>query len=229
MILPLHDPFAAARAGMVTRQLVPRGIADAALLAAIGEVPRELFVPEEHLDHAYADTPLPILCGQTISQPYIVAYMTELLQLGTAQCKVLEIGTGAGYQAAVLAAMGHRVITVERIGQVADFARDNLSQTPYADLVEVRVGDGCRGVPEAAPFDAILITAAAPRIPPALPGQLRLGGRLVMPCGERHLQEMLIATRTGPDRIEVQQGIGCRFVPLIGEDGFPETPSGHQG
>jgi len=222
MIMPLHDAFAEARAEMVARQLVPRGIADPAVLAAMGEVPRDLFVLERFIEEAYADSPLPILDGQTISQPYIVAYMTELLRLGSPPRKVLEIGTGTGYQAAVLAAMGHRVVTVERIPGVADFARGNLALTPYAELVEVRLGDGCRGVPEAAPFDAILVTAAAPRIPPALPGQLRLGGRLVMPCGERHLQEMAIATRTGPDRITVEHGIGCRFVPLIGEDGFPE-------
>lgn len=222
MIKLSHDPYAEAREEMVDRQIVPRGVADVAVLAAMREVPRDLFVLDEHLDHAYDDGPLPIIAGQTISQPYIVAYMTELLKLGPTAGKILEVGTGAGYQAAILAAMGHRVVTVERIDQVAELARQNLAQLPYGDMVDVRVGDGCRGVPEEAPFDAIIITAAAPHIPPALPHQLRLGGRLVMPCGNRRVQEMIQAVRTGPDKVEVRRGIGCRFVPLIGKDAFPE-------
>ncbi|HCE47016.1 MAG TPA: protein-L-isoaspartate O-methyltransferase [Lentisphaeria bacterium] len=210
---------------MVETQLVPRGIKDPNVLDAFMNVPRECFVIEEYLKSAYDDCPLPIIENQTISQPYMVAVMTELLELSdedlSAGVKILEIGTGAGYQAAILAHMGCRVASVERIPKVADFAVINLKKVPYGQRVEVYVGDGTEGWPEEAPFDGIIVTAASPKIPTALLQQLKVGRKLVIPCGNLMVQQLLQVVKL-PNDIRINRHTGCRFVPLIGKDGFQE-------
>ncbi|HEY1362671.1 MAG TPA: protein-L-isoaspartate(D-aspartate) O-methyltransferase [Xanthobacteraceae bacterium] len=190
-----------------------RGIQDAAVLRAMDEVPREHFVEASFIDSAYADQALPIACGQTISQPYVVAYMTE--QLGVrADHIVLEIGTGSGYQAAILSRLARLVITVERYRTLADAARGRLSTLGY-DNVEVRVGDGLAGVPERAPFDRIMVTAAAETIPDALVEQLADGGAMMLPVGPRAgTQQLIKLTRKGTE-CQRQQLIDVRFVPLL--------------
>lgn len=210
-----------ARHRMVEDQLRGRGIADARVLAAMRAVPRERFVPDQLAHQAYADGALPIDAGQSISQPWIVARMTELLapQRGD---RVLELGTGTGYQAAILASMGARVLTVERHKALAEQARARLRALALDHLVEVRVGDGSQGVgPEDGPFDGIIVTAAAPSIPDQLREQLRDGGRLVIPVGTRDRQVLTRAVRHGNDWIETSHG-ACMFVPLVGPGGFPE-------
>ncbi|OGV58287.1 MAG: protein-L-isoaspartate O-methyltransferase [Lentisphaerae bacterium GWF2_50_93] len=213
------------RKAMVETQLVPRGIKDPNVLDAFMNVPRECFVIEEYLKSAYDDCPLPIIENQTISQPYMVAVMTELLELSdedlSAGVKILEIGTGAGYQAAILAHMGCRVASVERIPKVADFAVINLKKVPYGQRVEVYVGDGTEGWPEEAPFDGIIVTAASPKIPTALLQQLKVGRKLVIPCGNLMVQQLLQVVKL-PNDIRINRHTGCRFVPLIGKDGFQE-------
>jgi protein-L-isoaspartate(D-aspartate) O-methyltransferase len=210
---------AARRAAMVDGQLRARGIADERVLAAMDAVPREAFLPEGRADLAYVDAALPIEGGQTISQPYIVARMTELLATEPGQ-RVLEIGTGSGYQAAILAAMGCRVVSIERLPELADAARRRLGTLGLAESVEIRVGDGTLGDPEGAPYPGIIVTAAAPRVPEALREQLDPdGGRLVVPVGSRWQQELTLIVRHGDEWIERPEG-GCVFVPLIGEAGF---------
>lgn len=213
------------RQAMVETQLVPRGIKDPNVLSAFMEVPRECFVIEEYLKMAYDDCPLPIIENQTISQPYMVAVMTELLELSdedlSAGVKILEIGTGAGYQAAILAHMGCKVASVERIGKVADFAIMNLKKLPYGNRVEVYVGDGTVGWPEEAPYDGIIVTAASPRIPTALIHQLKVGRKLVIPCGNLMIQQLMQVVKLQND-VKINRHTGCRFVPLIGKDGFQE-------
>lgn len=205
------------RAEMVEEQLRQRGIKDERVLAAFLKVPRHKFVRSQDLWCAYDDYPLPIGYGQTISQPYIVALMTELLELqGNEQ--VLEIGTGSGYQAAILAELAKEVITIERIPELARRARQVLMSLGYRN-VTVLIGDGSLGAPEFAPFDAIIVTAAAPHPPKALLAQLKDGGRLVIPIGDRHLQELVRFIRHG-ERYEMQQHGPCLFVPLIGEEGW---------
>ena len=202
---------------MVERQLRRRGISDARVLAAMGQVPRELFVPERLRRDAYADGALPIAHGQTISQPLMVATICSLLALEGHE-RVLDVGTGSGYQAAVLAELAADVVTVERLPDLAAAARRTLSEAGYG-RVEVVVGDGSVGVPERAPFDAIAVAAAAPTVPRALYDQLVEGGRLVVPRGTRWGQELVVAVRTaeGPrERVSVP----CRFVPLLGDEGF---------
>lgn len=206
------------RATMVERQLRSRGISDPRVLAAIGEVPRERFVAASEQERAYGDGPLPIGLGQTISQPYMVARMTELLEV-EAGARILEIGTGSGYQAAILARLGASVSSIERLPELAESARERLRDLGYGDRVVVVVGDGSLGDPAGAPWDGIIVTAGAPTIPGALRQQLMDGGRLVVPVGTRERQELVVVRRSGDSWIETSDG-PCVFVPLIGEGGF---------
>jgi protein-L-isoaspartate(D-aspartate) O-methyltransferase len=208
---------AAARAEMVERQLRRRGITDERVLDAMDRVPRELFVPASLAEHAYDDGALPIGHHQTISQPFVVATICSLLSLRGTE-RVLDVGTGSGYQAAVLAELAAEVVTIERIPELAADARARLQEAGYAN-VDVRVGDGSLGVPERAPFDAIAVAAAAPRVPPALYAQLAEGGRLVLPRGTRWGQELVLVVRTHEGPAE-RASIPCRFVPLVGDEGF---------
>ncbi|HXG77035.1 MAG TPA: protein-L-isoaspartate(D-aspartate) O-methyltransferase [Gaiellaceae bacterium] len=214
---PMPSDPVEARARMVEQQLRERGIRDERVLAALGRVPRELFLPEKLRRFAYEDGALPIGHGQTISQPYIVAAICELLELRGGE-RVLDVGTGSGYQAAVLAELGAEVVTVERIGELAAQARAALVEAGYPE-VEVLVGDGSLGVPEHAPYDAIAVAAASPTVPPALYDQLVEGGRLVLPRGTRWGQELVQVVRT-PEGPRERLSIPCRFVPLVGAEGF---------
>ena len=202
---------------MVERQLRRRGIADERVLAAMGEIPRELFLPPRERARAYDDGAVRIGEGQTMSQPWIVASMTQLLELDGDE-RVLEVGTGSGYGAAVLSRCSKEVVTIERHPSLADRARSVLAELGY-DNVEVRVGDGTRGVPERAPFAGIAVAAAAPDVPPSLYQQLEIGGRLVVPVGDPHGQRLLLAVRS-PEGPAVVRSVPCRFVPLVGEEGF---------
>jgi protein-L-isoaspartate(D-aspartate) O-methyltransferase len=205
------------RAEMVEHQLRRRGIRDERVLAAFLKVPRHKFVRPQDLWIAYDDYPLPIGYGQTISQPYIVALMTELLALKGDE-RVLEVGTGSGYQAAILAELAKEVITIERIPELARRAQRVLTDLGYRN-VTVLVGDGSLGAPDFAPFDAIIVTAAAPHPPKALLEQLKDGGRLVIPIGDRTLQELIRFVRKGDEWQEEKHG-PCLFVPLIGKNGW---------
>jgi protein-L-isoaspartate(D-aspartate) O-methyltransferase len=210
----LLDPYALRRNRLVD-ELATAGIEDAAVLSAIGKVPRHELVPADVRAHAYDDTPLPIGDDQTISQPYVVARMTEAAAIRPGD-RVLEVGTGSGYQAAVLAELGAQVYTIEIVARLGERARDDLRRLGY-DRVEVRIGDGYAGWPEHAPFDAILVTAAPPEIPPPLLDQLAVGGRLVAPVGDRDdVQDLVVVARTdaGYDR-EIIDAV--RFVPMTGE------------
>ena len=204
---------AEARASMVETQLRSRGIEDERVLAAMERVPRELFVPEELRHQAYSDAALPIGAGQTISQPYMVALICEQLALRGDE-RVLDVGTGSGYQAAVLAELAGEVHTIERIPALAEQARANLAAAGYAGRVGLHVGDGSRGLPEAAPFAAIAVAAAALEPPPALYAELAPRGRLVVPVGGSGEQwfEVVVATPEGP---AVLRTVPCRFVPLV--------------
>jgi protein-L-isoaspartate(D-aspartate) O-methyltransferase len=202
-----------ARDEMVATQIAARGVSDTRTLAALRKVPRHLFVPAAAVRQAYEDHPVPIGHGQTISQPYIVAFMTEALGLSGGET-VLEIGTGCGYQAAVLAEIASQVYTIEIVTPLAEEAAARLKRLRYTN-VHVRAGDGYQGWPEAAPFDAIMVTAAAPRIPEPLKQQLRDGGRLIIPVGEEW-QELVLVTRRG-DRFEERRVLPVRFVPMTGK------------
>jgi len=202
---------------MVERQLRRRGIRDERVLAAMGRVPRELFVPASERAHAYADGALPIGFGQTISQPYMVAATCELLGLSGDE-NVLDVGTGSGYAAAVLAELAERVTTIERVPELAERARAALLAAGYPQ-VEVVVGDGSLGVPERAPFHAIAVAAAAPGIPESLYAQLAPGGRLVLPIGSRENQRLALVVKTPEGPAEVRS-LPCRYVPLLGAEGF---------
>jgi protein-L-isoaspartate(D-aspartate) O-methyltransferase len=205
---------------MVASQLRRRGIADERVLRAMSTIPRELFVPETQRRDAYADEALPIPAGQTISQPYMVAWMTELLNPRPGQ-RILEIGTGSGYQTAILAILGGAIVSIERQPELAAAARERLVRLGLGGAVDVRVGDGSMGDPMGAPFDGIVVTAAAPSIPTPLREQLSpAGGRLVIPVGDRARQDLLLIVRTGDEWIERNEG-PCVFVPLVGEAGFP--------
>jgi protein-L-isoaspartate(D-aspartate) O-methyltransferase len=198
---------------MLEDQLRLRGVDDERVLAAMERIPRELFVPSELADRAYADAALPIGAGQTISQPYMVALICSMLALHGNE-RVLDVGTGSGYQAAVLAELAREVHTIERIPELAELARARLG-----DRVHVHVGDGTRGLPEYAPYAAIAIAAAAPEIPMTLYEQLEMRGRLVVPVGDRHEQLLQLVVRT-PEGPAVLRSVPCRFVPLLGEEGF---------
>jgi protein-L-isoaspartate(D-aspartate) O-methyltransferase len=213
-----RDRTSEARARMVAAQLRGRDIRDPRVLAAMTAVPREAFVDEGARPHAYEDHPLPIAAGQTISQPYIVARMTELLAVGPGD-RVLEVGTGSGYQAAVLAELGCRVTTIEREPRLVTAARATLERLGYADRVTIVTGDGTLGRPEEAPWDGILVAAGAPRVPDPLRSQLGEGRRLVVPVGSRREQQLLVVTRHGSEWTERSDG-PCVFVPLIGEAGW---------
>ena len=202
---------------MVERQLRGRDIADERVLEAMGRVPRELFVPDGERRRAYWDAALPIGHGQTISQPYMVARIAETLSLRPGE-RVLDVGTGSGYQAAVLAELGAQVVTIERIPELAERARESLAEAGYPE-VDVRVGDGTLGVPELAPFDAIAVAAAAPAVPETLYEQLRPRGRLVVPVGGQRVQRLELIVRS-PEGPAVVHSVPCRFVPLVGEEGF---------
>lgn len=210
------DSFASQRERMVQRQVAARGISDPGVLAAMRAVPRELFVGAGMREFAYEDSPLPIEAGQTISQPYIVALMAEAAEVGPGD-RVLEIGAGSGYAAAVLGQIAGEVRAIERHPQLADLARGRMRRLGY-DNVEIRTGDGSGGWPEAAPFDAILAAAGAPHVPQVLRDQLAIGGRLVMPVGDtRRRQRLLKVTRTGPGEWHEQDLGDVLFVPLVGE------------
>jgi protein-L-isoaspartate(D-aspartate) O-methyltransferase len=211
---PTPDAYAEPRARMVREQLVARGIRDERVLAAMGSVPRHELVPESDRNAAYQDRPLPIGEGQTISQPYVVAAMSEAAALRGGE-RVLEVGTGSGYQAAVLSALAREVYTIEIEPALAARAKRDLERLGCTN-VHPRTGDGYRGWPEAAPFDAILVTAAPEHVPPALLEQLAVGGRLVIPVGGRFEQELWIYTKT-EHGVERRRMMPVRFVPLRGE------------
>jgi protein-L-isoaspartate(D-aspartate) O-methyltransferase len=211
------DPSAEARRAMVELQLRGRDIVDGAVLRAMERVPRELFVPEAERHRAYEDAALPIGHGQTISQPYMVARISEALAVRPDE-RVLDVGTGSAYQAAVLSELGADVITIERIPELAEQARENLAAAGYGD-VEVLVGDGTLGLPDRAPFDAIAVAAAAPNFPQTLYEQLRPRGRLVVPVGGWRGQRLEVIVRS-PEGPAVVHSVPCRFVPLVGKEGF---------
>jgi len=206
-----------AREKMVREQLVPRGINDQKLLAAMSKVPRHLFIEEALWGEAYNDYPVPIGERQTISQPYIVALMTQALGL-KGQEKVLEIGTGSGYQTAILAELSQKVYSIERIRSLFQKARKILDQLNYLNVV-IKVYDGTQGWPAEGPFDAIIVTAASPEIPPPLLEQLALNGRMVIPIGDRYSQSLMKITKTEKG-IDEEDLCGVRFVSLIGEHGW---------
>jgi len=213
-----HHDWTAQRAHMIRAHLQARSITSPRVLEAFGRVPRERFVPEAARSRAYGDHALSIGHGQTISQPYMVAVMTQALELAGGE-RVLEVGTGSGYQAAVLAELAREVWSVERIPELADQATDLLADLGYAN-VHVRAGDGTLGWPEEAPFDAIVVTAGAPASPQTLLAQLAPGGgRLVVPVGDRDLQYLEIVERRATEYV-TRRSIGCRFVPLLGAEGW---------
>jgi len=216
------DRYKKQRARMVETQIKVRSIIDSRVLKAMETIPRHLFIDEGLIDQAYSDNPLPIGEKQTISQPYIVALMTQALELKGKE-RILEIGTGSGYQTAILAHLADRVFSIERIAALATRARKILDQLNYYN-VAIRVGDGSYGWKEEAPFDAIITTAAAPKIPQYLIEQLVVGGRLIAPVGSRDVQTLYKLTRLAEDSSQIKKEDlgGCRFVSLIGESGWKE-------
>jgi protein-L-isoaspartate(D-aspartate) O-methyltransferase len=203
---------------MVRRQLRDRGLRDERVLAAMARVPREEFAHAESLREAYGDHPLPIGCAQTVSQPYMVAAMVEALQ-PEPDDRVLEIGTGTGYEAAVLAELAGEIWSIERFPELAEQARAILARLGYSN-VHVVQGDGSRGLPEHAPFTKILVAAGAPSVPPSLLAQLSEGGSLVIPVGSRTDQQIQVVRKTGGEFVTTSREL-CRFVPLVGEEGWP--------
>jgi len=210
--------FAAERNAMVDRQLRQRDIRDERLLAAMSKVPRHEFVGQQHWAHAYADHPVGIAEQQTTSQPYIIAAMLQAAQIMPAD-RVLEIGAGSGYQTALLAELARQVFAVERHASLSETACRNLNRLGYCNF-KIFTGDGSLGLPQASPFDAIIVSAAAPHIPAALEEQLALGGRLVLPVGDAEQQILQLVERHTDGMISVSTLEGCRFVPLIGRQGF---------
>ncbi len=212
-----EDSLARDRLRMVSEQLVARGIRDEGVLSAMREIPRHRFVPASLLHQAYADAPLPIGEGQTISQPFIVAEMTQLLQL-TGVENVLEIGTGSGYQTAIISRLARHVVTVERIASLSDGARTILAALGMTNVM-FRVGDGTLGSPDDAPFERVIVTAASPDVPEPLFEQLAEGGVMVIPIGGRWEQDLCVVRKEGGQARTARLG-GCRFVPLLGRWGF---------
>ncbi len=204
---------------MVAQQIASRGVRDSRTLAAMAAIPRHCFVPATLAGAAYDDAPLPVGHGQTISQPYMVALMTEAL-LPRRRDVVLEIGTGSGYQTAILASITRRVVTIERIAALADGAANRLAALGFSN-VEIHVGDGSLGWAEGAPYDGIVVTAATPGIPEPLVAQLAPGGRLAVPVGDLALQELVVGILS-PDGLVTRRAGACRFVPLIGRHAFRE-------
>jgi protein-L-isoaspartate(D-aspartate) O-methyltransferase len=209
--------FADERRAMVDEQLADRGITDERVLEAMGRVRRELFVFDRDRRKAYRDMPLRIGYGQTISQPYMVAVICQSAEVREGD-RVLDIGTGSGYQAAVLAELGATVYTVERIPELAERARERLAEAGYGN-VDVHVGDGSLGLPEHGPYDAIVVAAAAPAMPGSLYEELRVRGKLVVPVGRQHGQRLEVIVRS-PEGPAVARSVPCRFVPLVGAEGF---------
>ncbi|MCY4061575.1 MAG: protein-L-isoaspartate(D-aspartate) O-methyltransferase [Chloroflexi bacterium] len=224
--MPSSREYARFRNRMVDEQLVKRGINDRRVLDAMRVMPRHLFVPEEFKRQAYDDRPVPIGEGQTISQPYIVAFMTERLRLKPHH-SVLEIGTGSGYQTAILCHLSHYVYSVERVSRLADQAGGRIGDLGYNNI-EIYVGDGSQGLPDQATFDRIMVTAAVPRLPNVLCTQLdKHGGQMILPIGDEELQELTLVTRRG-ERFSSRTLLRCRFVPLVGRYGFDSDVRGHQ-
>lgn len=210
-----EDPFADLREQMVRTQIEARNVRDSRVLAAMRRVPRHKFVPKSEERAAYSDSPLPIGWGQTISQPYIVAYMTEQLDVQPGDT-VLEIGTGSGYQAAILGELAAQVYTIEIVEPLCKLARAKLAELGYKN-VQVRCGDGYKGWPEQAPFDAIIVTAAPEKVPQALIDQLKVGGRMILPVG-RYYQELVLITKNKDGTITRKKLLPVRFVPMTGGD-----------
>jgi protein-L-isoaspartate(D-aspartate) O-methyltransferase len=215
----MTERFTAERERMVERQLVRRGIADERVLAAFRTVPREVFVPTDLAEYVYDDNPLPIGEGQTISQPYVVALMAEAAKI-LPDARVLEVGAGSGYAAAILAQLAKEVVTIERHASLAESARRAIAGLGYTNVTVIH-GDGSRGVPERAPYDAILVAAGAPAPPESLKQQLAEGGRLVIPVSVDSHQDLKVITRRG-DTFEEENLGAVRFVPLLGEEGWGE-------
>lgn len=211
--------FENSREQMVSQQLIGRGIHDPLVIAAMRQVPREAFVDEGYRQYAYDDGPLPILEGQTISQPYVVALMIELLRLSPTD-KVLEIGSGSGYAAAILSRIAAEVFTVERVSSLVEYARKNIDSLGYSN-VHVKQGDGTLGWPEFAPFEAIIVAAGGPSIPTSLKEQLAIGGRLIIPVGkEQRSQRLVRVQKTAEEKYKEKKLSYVRFVPLIGDQGW---------
>lgn len=223
--MPTTREYARWRNRMVDEQLVKRGINDRRVLDAMRVMPRHVFVPEEFKPQAYEDRPVPIGEGQTVSQPYIVAFMTERLRLKPHHT-VLEIGTGSGYQTSILCHLSHFVYSVERVSRLADQAGGRIGDLGYNNI-EIYVGDGSQGLPDQATFDRIMVTAAVPRLPNVLCTQLdKHGGQMILPIGDEELQELTLVTRRG-ERFNSRTLLRCRFVPLIGRYGF-DSDNGDQ-
>jgi protein-L-isoaspartate(D-aspartate) O-methyltransferase len=212
------QPFATERFSMVESQLRQRGIRDERLLAAMSKVPRHEFVSQQNWNEAYADHPIPIAEKQTTSQPYMIAAMIQAAEIRP-EDRVLEIGAGSGYQTALLAELASQVFAVERYGSLAEMAQKTLERLGYRNA-KIVTGDGSLGLSEAAPYDAIIVSAAAPRVPQALMDQLAVGGRLLVPIGDAEQQVLHLVQRHADGTTSVRTLEGCRFVPLIGEQGF---------
>jgi protein-L-isoaspartate(D-aspartate) O-methyltransferase len=212
------QPFAAERFFMVESQLRQRGIRDERLLAAMSTVPRHEFVSQQNWNEAYADHPIPIAEKQTTSQPYMIAAMIQAAEIKP-EDRVLEIGAGSGYQTAVLAELASQVFAVERYASLAETAQKTLERLGYRNA-KIVTGDGSLGMPEVAPFNVIIVSAAAPRVPPALVEQLAVGGRLIVPVGESEQQVVQLLQKNADGSTSIRTLEGCRFVPLIGEQGF---------
>lgn len=220
-----RDIYERSRQNMLDNQLIPRGISQPEVLHAMLTIPRHLFVDEALWSQAYTDHALPIGEKQTISQPYMVAFMTESLGL-TGSERVLEIGTGSGYQAAVLSMIAHKVYSIERIGKIAAKTRKLLDSFMCPNII-IWVGDGTLGWPDEAPFDAIIVTAGSPVVPDALINQLKPGGRLVIPVGEEDSQKLLRVTKREDGSTQTEVLGGCKFVKLIGKQGWQEAREQH--
>ncbi len=211
--------FSFLRKEMVENQLIKRGITDKRVLSAFGEIPRELFVPDNLKLEAYQDKPLPIGWGQTISQPYIVALITELLGVGAGE-KVLEVGVGSGYQSAILLSMGAQVHGVEKIPQLADRAKRAINSLGYN--FNLKVGDGTLGWQKFSPYDKIVVSAASFKPPKSLCAQLKVGGKIIIPLGTRGHQKLTLGEKKSKDKINFSEACGCVFVPLVGREGWGE-------